>query len=243
MHKPARVKNGVSVSGRAFILGNGPSLSETNLDLLENEVTFGTNRISLIYPHTKMRVKHYVRKEGMELFNKPETSLWADDALYHLNDPNCHTWMNPWFRVRLSEFGEGKEWHNDKPGMITWIGACAHYLMHYDMDSCPVSWHLPNFCSFGSSVTVAIQIAASLGYGPLYLVGCDLGYQDGKPSHFTSDYEKGYEKMLQPARYANMDAIMGHIIAKRSSPVPIYNATKGGFLEVYERVEYESLFA
>jgi len=227
---------------RAFIIGNGPSLANTNLDLLENEITFGCNRINRIYPKTKMRVKHYVRAEGMELLNRPDPSIWSEDALYHLNKHDCYTWMNPYFRVKLSEMGEGREWHNEKPGMITWIGACAHYLVNYDMDACPVTWHLPNFCSFGGSVTVAIQIAASLGYGPLYLVGCDLGYKDGKPSHFEPDYEKGYEAMLRPARYANMDAIMGHIIAKRCSPVPIYNATKGGTLEAYERVEYESLF-
>jgi hypothetical protein len=228
--------------GRCFVIGNGPSLAHTNLDLLENEVTFGCNRITKIYPHTKMRVKHYVRSEGMELLNFPDPNVWAEDVLYHLNDPQCHTWVNPYFRIKLAGINEGKEWHNEKPGMINWIGACAHYLTHYDQDSCPVTWHLPNFCSYGSSVTVAIQIAVSLGYGPIYLIGCDLGYKDDQPNHFTPDYEKGYEKMLRPARYANTDTIMGHIIAKRSSPVRIYNATIGGSLEVYERVDYERLF-
>jgi hypothetical protein len=47
--------------------------------------------------------------------------------------------------------------------------------------------------------------------------------------------------MLRPARYANTDTLMGHIIAKRSSPVPIYNATKGGSLEVYERVSFDEV--
>lgn len=178
----------------------------------------------------------------MELLNFPDPSVWAEDVLYHLNDPNCTTWVNPYFRIKLSGINEGKDWAQAKPGMVNWIGACAHYLTHYDSDSCPVTWHLPNFCSYGSSVTVAIQIAVSLGYGPLYLIGCDLGYKDNQPSHFTPDYEKGYEKMLRPARYANTDTLMGHIIAKRCSPVPIYNATLGGNLEVYERVDYEGLF-
>lgn len=227
---------------RCFVIGNGPSLAATNLDLLENEVTFGCNRIHLLYPKTKMRVKHYVRSEGMELFNFPDPSIWAEDVLYHLNIPDCHVWVNPYFRINLSRAGDTTDWAEKKPGMVTWIGACSHYLTHYDMDDCPVTWHLPNFCSFGSSVTVAIQIAASLGYSPIYLIGCDLGYVEGAASHFTPDYEKGYEKMLRPARYANMDTLMGHIIAKRSSPVPIYNATIGGHLEAYERVNYEDLF-
>lgn len=231
------------VSGvRAFIIGNGPSLAETNLDLLKDEITFGCNRINLIYPKTKMRVKHYVRAEGMELLNFPDPSVWAEDVLYHLNDPNCTTWINPYFRINLEKIRMGKDWAKIKPGMVNWIGACAHYLTHYDKDDCPVQWHLPNFCSFGSSVNVAIQIAVTLGYGPIYLVGCDLGYKDNEPSHFTSSYENGYEKMLRPALYANNDTVMAHMIAKRCSPVPIYNATKGGLLEVYERVDYERLF-
>ena len=180
----------------------------------------------------------------MELYNDPDPNLWAQDALYHLRDKNCHTWMNPWFRLRLPENPPDgySRWADYKPFMVTWIGACTHYLDHYDQDTCPITWHLPNYCSFGSSVNVAIQIAVERGFGPIYLVGCDLGYKDGEPSHYTPDYEKGYEKMLRPARYANMDTLMAHIIAKRSSPVPIYNATKGGVLEVYERVNFDGLF-
>ena len=34
---------------RCFIIGNGPSLKNTDLALLENEVTFGLNRIYLLF--------------------------------------------------------------------------------------------------------------------------------------------------------------------------------------------------
>lgn len=178
----------------------------------------------------------------MELFNFPDPSLWMDDALYHLNDKDCHTWMNPYFNRRTPSPEGFNTWADYKPQMVTWIGACTHYLTHYDRDDCPYLWHLPNLCSYGSSVTVAIQIAVTLGLSPIYLVGCDLGYVDGKPSHYDPNYEKGYGKMLRPAKYANLDTLMGHIIAKRSSKTPIYNATIGGQLEVYDRVDYERLF-
>jgi hypothetical protein len=230
-------------SRRAFVIGNGPSLSKTNLDNLVDEVTFGCNRLLPLYETTKLRVKHYVRSEGMELFNSPDPSVWADDALYHLNDRSCTTWMNPYFRNRLPLPENFNSWADYKPGMVNWIGVCTHYLTHYDRDDCPYMWHLPTFCGYGSSVTVAIQIAVTLGHSPIYLIGCDLGYEDGKPSHYNSDYEKGYESMLRPAKYANLDTLMGHIIAKRSSKTNIYNATIGGQLEVYDRVDYERLFS
>ncbi len=42
-------------SDRCFIIGNGPSLKETNLDLLKEEVTFGVNSVFLIFPETDFR--------------------------------------------------------------------------------------------------------------------------------------------------------------------------------------------
>ena len=45
----ARLKN--SLRGRrCFILGNGPSLRQTDLKLLRDEFTFGLNRVYLLFP-------------------------------------------------------------------------------------------------------------------------------------------------------------------------------------------------
>ena len=126
--------------------------------------------------------------------------------------------------------------------VVNTISSCWHYTNHYYELDCPHSWHLPKLCSYGSSVNIAIQIAVNQGYKPIYLIGCDLGYKDNEPSHFSVDYEKGIEGDLRPARLANLDTLNAHIIASRSSPVTIYNATIGGELEVYERVDYERLF-
>ena len=35
---------------RCFVIGNGPSLKQTDLSLLKNEFTFGLNRIYLLFP-------------------------------------------------------------------------------------------------------------------------------------------------------------------------------------------------
>ncbi len=112
------------------------------------------------------------------------------------------------------------------------------HQVHYDDPLAPKDWHLPHICGFGSSVHVAMQIAVKEGFGPLYLLGCDLGYKDDNPSHFDSDYEIGEQK---PAKYANGDALAAHKIAKKHCPVEVYNATIGGHLEVYPRVTLEEV--
>lgn len=214
---------------RAFVVGNGPSLSETPLDLLKDEVCFATNRINLMYDKTDWRPNFYVRAESMMDTEVP-TESWQDDLLVHLRDPKIAVYCNPWFIKKLGQLGIMEDWAD-----VHVIKGCSHYRNHYDDKYCPVVWHLPTYCTYGSSVNVAIQIAVSLGYGPIYLVGCDLGYGKGD-DHFDPEYNKGYDQDLRPARYANLDTLNAHMIAKRSSQVEIYNATIGGELEVYERV-------
>lgn len=224
-----------TAKNRCFIVGNGPSLRDTNLDLLIGEHTFATNRINLHYENTDWRPTYYVRAEGFELIKEPPADIWLDDLLVHLEDRNIEVYANPYYNKHLQRMGiDGSK--------IIPINACAHYTTHFHNHDCPYMWHLPILCSYGSSLNVAIQIAVTKGYGEIYLVGCDLGYTDGGDNHMSAYYEKGYERYLRSARYANTDTMNAHIIASRSTPVPIYNATVGGCLEVYERVSFNDLF-
>ena len=207
---------------RCFVLGNGPSLKNTNLDLLQGEIVFGCNNIHLAYGFTKMRVTHYIRAE--EADTDINLNNWQESIDVH-KELGCQMYVNHVF-----ENADGTRIHE--------IRTCTHYRKHFDNPDAPHLWHLPTLCTFGTSVNVAVQIAVQLGYGPIYLVGCDLGYNAGV-SHFDDNYKTGNE---QSPIYANGDALAAHIIAARSSPVKIYNATIGGNLEVYERVQYESLF-
>lgn len=141
-------------------------------------------------------------------------------------------WCNVWFTKWMEREGVPVR-------KVNVLNTCTHHTIDFDSEYCPHLWHLPRLCTFGSSVNVGIQIAVSLGYDEIYLVGCDLGYKDNEPSHFDPAYEHGKER---PARLANLNTLTAHMIAKRSSTVPIFNATIGGDLEVYPRVQYESLF-
>ncbi len=217
---------------RAFIVGNGPSLAKTNLDLIKGEISFAANRIHLIFPHTSWRPTHYVRAESpfesRKIAKQDLKEIFQLGIVSYLNRSYSNDWRD------LMRF-------EAKTSVVEFLpDSCSHTLMHYDDPQSPLDWHEP-ICSFGSSLHVAIQLAVKLGYGPLYLLGCDLGYTEGQPSHFDPKYEVGYEEHLKPAFYANRDCLHAHQIAKQSSKVKIYNATIGGNLDVYERVDYEKL--
>ncbi len=208
-------------------MGNGPSLSSTPLGMLRNEITFATNRIHLVYPETTWRPNFYVRAESLEDCNAP-TETWADDMLIHLKDENIEVWCNLWFNKKLKEL-TGEEYETNV------IKSCAHHLLNFDDEYSPHQWHLPILCVFGSSVSVAIQIAVKMGFGPIYLIGCDLGYGRVRDHFYPVDYEGEWDQ--RGARLANMNTLAGHMIAARSSSVPIINATMGGELEVYQRAD------
>lgn len=208
---------------RAFVVGNGKSLTQTPLHLLAGEISFACNNIHSMYSLTLWRPTHYVRAEqagGLE----PEH--WLDSMRMHL-ELGCEIYCNDFFfRPRFGLKATDK---------VHYIKSCAHYAKHFDSPDIPHLWHLPVLCTFGSSVNVAVQIAAHLGYSPIYLVGCDM---DPEMDHFTDSYRHGRE---QENRYANLDTLAAHMIASRSGS-EIVNATLGGFLETYPRVELESLF-
>lgn len=80
-----------------------------------------------------------------------------------------------------------------------------------------------------------IQLGVMLGYSEIYLLGCDLGYTpDRTKNHAIAEYTNdASDKSVMDN--GNMTAL--HQMAKRCSPIPIYNAGIDGKLEAYERVD------
>lgn len=211
---------------RCFVIGNGPSLAQTPLDLLQDEVTFAVNKIYKhpLFNNGKWKPTYYVRAE-----------VWYDydtieDELVGIFEVGCKCLINKGF----SSFWRDNFSREHKDNRVEWVIKCPrHGDLYYDDPDAPTSWHLPEICDFGGSVPAAIQYAVMEGYGPIYLLGCDLGYENGAVNHFCEDYER---EPLRPADQYNGNLRLAHKIAARSSPVPIYNATIGGQLDAYERV-------
>jgi hypothetical protein len=112
-----------------------------------------------------------------------------------------------------------------------------------------------------NTVTVAmLQLAVYLGFNPIYLIGCDTSYSvtnmvqyengdsdllistDADPNHFDSSYFGKGKKWHEP----HVERMIFHYEqAKRvcyEKGVKIFNATIGGNLEVFPRVNYSELF-
>jgi len=113
-------------------------------------------------------------------------------------------------------------------------------------------------CKFGTSMLVALQIATYMGFNPIYLLGCDLGFRpapkvlkwnltsrlfgkifpkrQGDPNHFDPNY--GTPGLSAGLLNTNMQA--AHELTLRATKkigVNIQNATIGGELAIYPRVD------
>lgn len=208
---------------RAFVIGNGKSLLSTDLDLIVGQPSYACNRINLIYPLTNWRPTVYVHPESLA----PDIPFIQENI-----DTGIECWIGEHFQEKI--------YTSEK---VHWIKDCHHHLLNWDNKDLPDEWHFPQPCSFGGSVSWSMQRAILDGFDEIVLLGCDLEYRNKKPSHFNPGYEHGGE---QPAYYASRNAWYGHVqglnyIRRKKLNVKIYNATRGGLLEIWERKELKEL--
>lgn len=207
-----------------FIVGNGASLKNVNLDLLTGKDSMAVNKIHKIYPSTKWRPTHYMKIDYSAFDNED----WKEEVLVHIrNGEKCLLWDA--FRAGAHVSDGNREYIYDGVGdfeNVRYIPRCKH---HYERT---VEWH--PLCTGLNSIVTMVLWALELGYDEIVLVGCDGVFGDYRTDHFTEDY---YSKV--DADYANRNNInigMAHAFLKEYCPVPIYRV--GGILD-YPEVRLE----
>ena len=201
---------------RIFLVGTGESLNQTPLDLLKNEVTFSLNAIDRIYDRTDWRCTYYLCIDV-----NPRDPHWPDAVRANAGAKKLFLHES----MRSMKF----------PGNVEYLTDCKNHK-GYAADNHQKragSWHLPDVCNAFGSMYTMLQLAALMKPEVIYLVGCDLF---GGQNHFDPEYGD-----FAPDGERNLDAIWLHSVSKMSSPVPIFNATVGGGLEVYPRVDIHQL--
>ena len=216
---------------RCFIIGNGPSLNNTDLNLIKDEYSFGMNRIGLKFGETEWRPNYFVCPTG----NSKQPN-WKPDI-----EKSVQLGIPCWFWDQ----GYNKKLYGQYDNII--YVDCKHHKESAKalLENTPVDWFSTEcekwVSKYGTSLTVAMQMAAYMGFKEIYLLGCDLGFEN-KEHHFSDKYDVGESIPMK-----HLDPVMtsGHILMRKASEkygFKIYNATVGGSLEVYERVDYNEMF-
>ena len=215
---------------RCFVIGNGPSLKNTDLSLLKDEYTFGMNRIYLAFEKWGFQTSFLVSVNDLVIeqchsdffdFHIPKFFSWrSKDLLFPKGQPdiNTHflytTYTGPKFNNRITN--------------RFWEGSTVTY--------------------------VCLQLAFCMGFSEVYLIGVDHSFDTkgianqtvvssgDDPNHFSPEYfGKGFRWQL-PDLDASENAYRLANDTYHRAGRKIFDATIGGQLTVFPKVDYESIF-
>lgn len=218
---------------RCFIIGNGPSLETKDLERLKNEVTFASNQIYNIFDNTYWKPTYYT------IFDERVGRSIMKSGMYEkINDCQCKMKF-----VREQGYLIYRNFRAPICYLHSWYD--RKYL------------DLPNFSeeldkgvfSIATVTYVMIQIAHYMGFSEIYLLGMDNRYgrtlnrdgsitiNEGLKSYFGDQIQN-----VSPVATWEMDTAYEYAEKySRSHGFRIYNATRGGFLETFERVNLDEV--
>jgi hypothetical protein len=217
---------------QCFLVGNGPSLNDTPLDYLEHQYSFATNQINLIYDQTIWRPTFYVAETARGWH---WSSTWrkniTENVLYH----NLVSFVSRSIPLRgINVYPITMRFKAIYKGGIVPVFSknCAEMVGH-----------------LGTTMYAMFQLAAWMGFNPIFFVGCDLGYkaEDGESrGHFKDDYW-GDRAIRQPmtdetCERINRNTLIAHRAMRayaKDNGIDVYNATVGGELELWPRMDFE----
>jgi hypothetical protein len=211
---------------RCFIIGNGPSLKQMDLTLLRDELTFGVNRIYLMFPELGFPVSYYLSVNSLVIEQCAE-------EIRSLTIPKFLSWRSHKLirptpdMIFLHTTYTGRKFARDARGRI-WEGATV--------------------------TNVALQLAFHMGFQQVILIGVDHNYTtQGKPNttvvskgedpnHFHAGYfGKGFRWQLPDLDTSEIGYAMARQ-AYESAGRQVLDATVGGKLTIFPKVEYTGLF-
>ncbi len=210
---------------RCFIVGTGPSLRIEDLEILKEncEICISMNGIYKGFHETEWRPDYYVVADL--------------DATYYGKEDILK------MKVK-NKFVADVAWNfsDEVEGMYKW-----HLVRRWEKGKLPKFSEDFSKCSYaGRTITYdgALQLAAYMGFKEIYLLGIDCcNYNEKATAHFFD--KLGTARKEETGFLQIEDNLLAYMSAKIFSEehgVKIYNATRGGKLEVFQRVKFDSLF-
>jgi len=207
---------GIHSGERCFVIGCGESLEITPLHLLEDEISFAINRIANIYPRTTWRPTYYFNI-GIAPDEREDAYMRAMESI-DLGIPSfVRSFSTLLDRPNVIRFNRESKIY---PDFSKWSLDCSEIIYH---------WR--------TSIYGLMQLVMYMGFNKVYLLGCDIEYTPNGENHFYDEPDVDWTQ--NRCDYENSCHIEAHRKIKfacDAQGVEVYNATIGGELEVYERV-------
>lgn len=220
---------------KCFVIGNGPSLTPEDLDRLQDSgiPTFAMNRIFNIFPKTRWRPTYYIS----------EDILILGDTVKNVEDMQAQIKFIP---INLNWY-EGIQ-----------VRDALYFFMDYD-SPLKDTFCLSTDCAHsvrcrGTVTSTCIQFAVYMGFTEIYLLGIDHNYSrsldmngnvvidKSVQDYFTKDYDKDVrEQVVHDMRNPALAFEDVFALSNKLGTFRVFNATRGGKLETFERVDFDSV--
>jgi hypothetical protein len=226
---------------RVFLIANGPSLSETDLSLIENEYSFAMNRISMIYDKFPIwRPTYYLFSSTNVRPGKPWAKQWQESVIRASTEEKTTPFIARLFKPYIDP--------NDKIPSIKWFDSMSETKPAIDgsiSKNCFSKNVIDRIDKSGTTMNLALQLVYYMGFSEVVFLGADLGWKLDKgtssdPNHFDSSYVADISK---PEK-ANNQMRNIHSLALRNfndsqKGTIFYNASKKTVLDVYPIIDFE----
>ena len=233
--EPERLKNfnGCNEGKRCFLIGNGPSLRISDLNKIKNEISMAANHIYSIFNKTEWRPTYYFIADTRGI----------GDLLPYVEKMDLSFIFVPYKALKY-EKSSHPEWYHIREKEKYKIFACNDKEVH-------ISENITKyFCSGGTVLFTALQFAIYTGIKEIYLLGVDFNYSYildkwGRKRHIDGVTDYFYKEKEQKSHLIYYTVLYAWQVARKycdEHGIKIYNATRGGKLEVFERVDFDSLF-
>ena len=231
---------------RCFIVGGGASLEINDFNMITKEKTFAMNKIYKAFDKTEWRPTYYLTNDSVM------TEKWRTIN----NNIKGYKFFN--FNNCFNEINKNKECHLENANFFSLISIAHERPEKYKK---PLFGIYPDlFFGGGTSTYSCLQLAVFMGFKEIFLMGIDNEYSvmssnsgeiifSENKDHFTSEYHNDslMEKYNKQGFFAmNKDLVdAAYQSAKEyteSHGIKVYNATRGGRLDVFDRVDFDKLF-
>ena len=235
MHLNFLIKNYANVQSlkdthkgeRCFIVCTGPSLKMNDLDMISNEYSFGMNTIYLAYGKTSWRpscyvcIDAYAQKRMAKEYSIDYSTISKGPVIINRRI-KTNTEDNV-YRIPVGFDNHTKK--NLRKGIVR---------IEQDLPICAYDcFSVTNF---------ALTAAIYMGFSTIYIIGCDCNY-DGKVHFIQSKLDPNKPETNRFGDAVSL-SLRGYAALKEyaeKNNVKVYNATRGGYLEVFERVDFDSI--
>lgn len=212
---------------RCFIVATGPSLKMEDLAILKESksISISMNRVYKAFDSTDWRPDYYMVADWRCIEESGQEILGLDIKNKFISD------VYPPF------------WKQSIPDNV------YQYHCHFLAGTEKMPSFSEDFTygaySYATVTYDCIQLAVYMGFKEIYLLGVDFSFSEdykNAGNHFVSNY---YAQDSKASYFLKEESLAAYRAAKQYADkhgIKIYNATRGGKLEVFERVDFDSLF-